>query len=323
MRVLLTGATGFIGRALALALSRRRDEVIAVSRTASAGGVAWDAVEAEVERADAVVHLAGEPVAGARWTPERLAEIRTSRVDTTARLARAIARAARKPRVFVSGSAVGFYGTRTDDRPLDESASPGDDELARIVVAWEAAAAPAASFTRVVHPRTGIVLGHGGGALEQMVTPFKWFVGGSIGTGKQWVSWVHLRDEVRALLFALDHEKLAGPFNVVSPDPVDMNAFTRALGRAMHRPSAFRVPATALRVAFGRGLAHVLLTGQRAVPGKLLEAGFTFEFPDVDAALADIFQRSAEASRSVSYISRPARVPVPVPVPVPGKGAQR
>ena len=285
MRVLLTGGTGFIGRALTLALRARQDDVAIVSRRPSPPDLGWEDVEREVERADAIVHLAGEPVAGGRWTPERLESIRASRVDTTARIARAIAKAARRPRVFVSGSAVGFYGMRTDDLPLDEGSSPGDDELARIVIAWEQAAAPAASATRVVHPRIGIVLGRGGGALESMMTPFKWFVGGSIGTGKQWMSWIHLRDTVHALLFAVDHAALTGPFNVTAPEPVDMDTFARALGRALHRPSALRVPSFALRTALGRGLAQVVLSGQRALPRKLLDAGFTFELPRLDAAL--------------------------------------
>jgi uncharacterized protein len=295
MRVLVTGGTGFIGRALSVALARRGDEVAIVSRRPSegAGGAAgWEAIESEIERADAVVHLAGEPVAGGRWTAERLERIRASRVDSTARIARAIARAHRKPRVFVSGSAVGFYGTRSDDRTLDESAPPGDDELARIVVAWEAAAAPAAPFTRVVHPRTGVVLGRNGGALASMATPFKLFVGGSLGTGKQWVSWVHLRDAVRALVFAIDRDALVGPFNVTAPHPVEMDTFTRALGHALHRPSAMRVPAIALRAALGDGLAQVLLTGQRAEPRRLLEAGFTFEFPRVAEALDALYERA-------------------------------
>ena len=289
MRVLLTGGTGFIGGALTLALKERRDDVAIVSRNASSGAVRWDDVEAEVERADAIVHLAGEPVAGARWTRERLHAIRASRVDSTDRIARAIAKAARRPRVFVSGSAVGLYGMRLDDERLDESSPSGDDELARIVVAWEGAAAPAAGVTRVVHPRIGIVLGRGGGALESMTAPFKWFVGGPVGTGKQWMSWIHLRDAVRALLFAIDHDGLTGPFNVTAPEAVDMNTFARALGRAVHRPSALRVPSFALRAALGRGLAVVVLSGQRVVPRKLLEAGFVFELPRLDAALEAIF----------------------------------
>lgn len=295
MRVLMTGGTGFIGRALTLALAERRDDVVVVSRHArpaphaNGGAVGWDSIEAEVERADAVVHLAGEPVADRRWTRERLESIRSSRVETTGRIARAIAKAARRPRVFVSGSAVGFYGMRLDDQVLDESSPPGDDELAQIVVAWEAAAAPALAVTRVAHPRTGVVLGRGGGALDKMAAPFRLFVGGSIGSGEQWMSWVHLRDVVRALLFAIDCETLTGAFDLTAPEPVDMNAFAKALGHALHRPSTMRVPATALRLALGSGLARVLLTGQRAVPRKLLDAGFTFEFPRLDGALAALF----------------------------------
>jgi len=289
MRVLLTGGTGFIGRALSAALQERRDHVAIVSRSASPGAVGWDEVEAEVGRADAVVHLAGEPVAGARWTRERLQAIRSSRVDSTDRIARAIASAAKRPRVFVSGSAVGLYGLRLDDARLDETSPPGDDELARIVVAWERASAPAGGVTRVVHARIGIVLGRGGGALESMAAPFRWFVGGAIGTGKQWLSWIHLRDAVCALLFAIDHDRVTGPFNVTAPEPVDMNTFARALGRAVRRPAALRVPSFALRLALGRGLAEVVLSGQRVVPRKLLEAGFVFELPGLEAALEAIF----------------------------------
>jgi uncharacterized protein (TIGR01777 family) len=289
MRVLLTGGTGFIGRALTVALSARGDEVVVVSRRGGGGAVTWDAVETEVERADAVVHLAGEPVAEKRWTAQRLEAIRTSRVDSTARLARAIERASRKPRVFVSGSAVGYYGMRTDSAVLDESAPPGNDVLARICVAWEAAADPARAVTRVVHPRTGVVLERGGGALAKMVAPYAMFVGGPIGSGTQWLAWIHLRDEVRALLFAIDHEALTGAFNVSAPEPVDMDHFAKALGHALHRPSAMRVPATALKLALGSGLAEVLLSGQRAVPRNLLAAGFTFDYLTLAPALAAIF----------------------------------
>jgi uncharacterized protein (TIGR01777 family) len=298
MRALLTGGTGFIGRSLAHALRERGDEVVVVSRSGEAGSVAWGDIASEVARADAIVHLAGEPVAGGRWTPARLEKIRASRVDTTATLARAIARAERAPRVFVSGSAIGIYGMRLDNDVLDEQSAPGHDELARIVVAWEGAAATpvpgasASAFPRVVHPRFGMVLGLGGGPLESMATPFKAFVGGSLGTGKQWVSWIHLRDAVRALLFMIDGDALAGPVNVVGPDPAIMDDFAAALGRALHRPSALRVPAFALRAALGKGFAEVVLTGQRVAPRKLVEAGFAFDFPRLDAALADIYRSS-------------------------------
>lgn len=296
MRILLTGGTGFIGKALAGALHARGDAVVVVSRRAAAGGlrgrgegsVGWDAVEEEAERCDAVVHLAGEPLADARWTPERLERIRSSRVDTTLRLARAIAAAGRRPRVLVSASAVGLYGMRRDDVVCDEQTAAGDDVLARLGVAWEAAADPARAVgVRVAHPRIGVVLGKGG-ALAKMVGPFRWFVGGPVGDGTQWVSWIHVKDAVRALLFLVDREDLAGPVNLVAPAPVTMNDLAHALGRVLGRPAAFRVPAVALRLAFGDGLAELLLTGQRVAPRRLEEAGFAFDYPALDGALADL-----------------------------------
>jgi len=289
MRILVTGATGFIGRALLAVLVDRGDEAVAVSRRAREPAVGWDALETEVARADAVVHLAGEPIADARWTPERLERIRASRVETTRRIADAISRATLKPRVFLSGSAVGIYGMRIDGEVLDEGSPAGDDVLARIVVEWERAADAARSAgVRVVHPRIGIVLGREGGALSKMAAPFRWFVGGPIGSGAQWVSWIHVRDVVRALVFAMDGDALEGPVNVVAPEPVAMGDLARALGHALHRPSFFRVPPFALRLALGEGLAKVLLTGQRAAPNKLLGAGFTFDFPRLEQALADL-----------------------------------
>ncbi len=289
MRILLTGGTGFIGAAVARALRERRDDVVIVSR-GNNGDVTWEGVEAEVERADAVVHLAGEPVAAGRWTAGRLERIRASRVDTTAQIARAIERGARKPRVLVSASAIGIYGTRLDDRTLDETAKPADDELARICAAWEAAAEPArGAGVRVVHPRIGVVLGRQGGALSKMTAPFRWFVGGPLGSGTQWMSWVHQRDVVRSILFAIEHDSLAGPVDVVAPNPVTMNDFARALGRALGRPAALRAPAFALKLALGEGLAQVVLTGQRVSPAKLQQAGFRFQFPELAGALAELF----------------------------------
>lgn len=284
MRILLTGGTGFIGSHLARALQARGDEVVVVSR---GGPVGWDDVEARVATVDAVVHLAGEPIADARWTPERVERIRSSRVDTTARLARAIASASSRPRVFVSGSAVGIYGMRHDDVVCHESTPPGEDVLARIVVDWEAAAAPAGDAgVRVVHPRTGVVLGPGG-ALARMVGPYRWFVGGPLGSGKQWVSWVHLHDAVSALVFLLDRD-VRGAVNLVAPEPVTMAELSSAIGRAMHRPSLLRVPGFALKAALGSGVAQVLLTGQRVAPAALQAAGFSFAFPRIDEALRDL-----------------------------------
>ncbi len=296
MRILLTGGTGFVGCAVARAARKRGDQVVVVSRQTRAGDggdvVGWEALEREVGLADAVVHLAGEPVAEERWTPQRLERIRASRVETTARIALAVERAQRKPRVLLSASAVGIYGTRLDDEIQDEHAPPGADALARICVAWEAAAAPArAAGVRVVHPRFGVVLGRGGGALARMEGAFKWFAGGAVGSGKQWLSWVHWSDVVRALLFAIDEDALAGAVNVVAPHPVTMHELARALGRAMGRPAVLGVPAFALRLALGEGLAQMLLTGQRATPAALRRTGFVFDFTSVDEALADLFSR--------------------------------
>jgi uncharacterized protein len=292
VRILLTGGTGFIGQAVTAALEARGDSVVIVSRRARTGPgtrmVGWDAIEEEVERSDAVVHLAGEPVAEARWTPERLERIRSSRVDTTLRIARAIASATRRPRVLVSASAVGIYGMRRDDRVCDEQTPAGDDVLAHLAVAWEAAADPARTAgVRVAHPRIGVVLGKGG-ALAKMIVPYRWYAGGPVGDGTQWVSWIHVKDVVRALLFLVDREELSGPVNVVGPAPATMNDLARALGHMLGRPSSLRVPAFALRLAFGNGVAELLLTGQRTMPRRLAEAGFTFEFPALDRALADL-----------------------------------
>ena len=289
MRILLTGGTGFIGAKLAAALEQRGDEVVIVSRRPAGGAlVGWDGIESEVERADAVVHLAGEPVAASRWTPERLERIRASRVETTTRLARAIASAASKPGAFVSASAVGLYGMRRDAVLCDERTPAGDDVLARVCVAWEAAAEPAkAAGVRVVHPRIGVVLGRGG-ALAKMAGAFRWFVGGPIGDGTQWTSWIHVDDAVRALLLLLDARELSGAVNLVAPAPATMNDLARALGRALGRPSAMRVPAFALRLALGNGLAELLLTGQRVAPRRLEAAGFAFRFSGLAEALADL-----------------------------------
>jgi hypothetical protein len=177
---------------------------------------------------------------------------------------------------------------RRDDRVCDEQTPAADDVLAHLAVAWEAAAEPARTAgVRVAHPRIGVVLGKGG-ALAKMIGPYRWFVGGPVGDGTQWVSWIHVKDVVRALLFLVDREDVSGPVNVVGPAPATMNALAQALGRMLGRPSALRVPAFALRLAFGDGVAQLLLTGQRAMPRRLEEAGFTFEFPSLDRALADL-----------------------------------
>lgn len=267
MRVAIAGSSGLIGTALAKALSDRGDAVVKLSRA-----------PASLDGAEAVVNLAGASLAGKRWNAAYKQEILDSRVGTT----RAIVALA--PRVLVNASAVGYYGSRGDEE-LPETAAPGDDFLAGVCKAWEAEAARAPG--RKVFLRTGIVLSKKGGALAPMLPPFKAFVGGPIGSGKQWFPWIHIDDEVGAILACLDTE-LTGPVNLVAPGIVRMADFAKALGRALHRPSAFPVPAAALKLLLGE-FADVALDGQRAIPRKLLDSGFRFRFTDVDAALKDLF----------------------------------
>ncbi len=279
MRVVLAGASGLIGTHLVAALRARGDEAVTLLRF---GTAPWS-----VDGADAVVNLAGASVGGKRWTPEYKKAILDSRVLTTRALVEAIAKAQRKPRVLVNASAVGYYGGRGDEL-LEESATPGADFLANVGRQWEAEARRAA--VRSVQVRTGIVLSAKGGALEKMLPPFKAFVGGPIGSGRQWFPWIHLADEVAAILWCIDRN-LAGGVNLAAPGIVSMKEFAKALGRALHRPSWAKVPAAPLRILLGE-FASALLEGQRAVPRKLLDSGFRFRFPDVDSALRDLFPSS-------------------------------
>jgi len=275
MRVAIAGSSGLIGTHLSRALRERGDDVVALPRV---GTAPWS-----VEGADAVVNLAGASVAGKRWTPAYKKEIEESRIRSTRAAVEAIAAARRKPRVLVNASAVGYYGGRGDEI-LDEGAGPGADFLAGVCQRWEAEAQRAP--VRAVQLRTGVVLSPKGGALEKMLPPFKAFVGGPVGSGKQWFPWIHVADEVGAILWAIDRD-VAGPLNLVAPGIVTMKDFSKALGRALHRPSWAPVPAAPLRVLLGE-FALVLLEGQRAVPKRLLDSGFRFQFADVDAALRDV-----------------------------------
>jgi uncharacterized protein (TIGR01777 family) len=311
LKVVVSGGTGFIGRALVMTLCERGDDVVVLSRGGShlgCGGLGprpmccrgagkvelatwtpekagdWSSV---VDGADAVVHLAGAGVLDESWTPARKEVLRSSRIRSTELLAEAMARAEKKPRAFVSGSAVGYYGIDTDERVLAEDSPPGEDFLARLVVDWEGAAAAAREAgVRVSHPRIGLVLGRSGGMLEKMLPAFKAFVGGPVGTGAQYMGWIHLVDTVRALEHALDTD-LSGPFNVTAPEPVTMSVFAQTLGAAMGRPSYLRVPPFAVKLALG-SRSEAVLSGQRAVPKRLVDSGFDFVFPDLSSALADI-----------------------------------
>ncbi|MDQ7029031.1 MAG: TIGR01777 family oxidoreductase [Ardenticatenia bacterium] len=301
MRVLITGGTGLLGRALSASLAAQGHEVIVLSRSPAQhagrmpGGVrlrAWDAHSAKgwtdvADGAGAIVNLAGENIAAGRWTPERKRRIRESRLNAGRAVVEAVSLATQKPKVVVQASAVGFYGPAGNEE-LTEEAPPGHDFLAQVCVAWEASTAPVEQEgVRRVILRTGIVLSTDGGALPRMMPPFKLGLGGPLGNGQQWLPWIHIRDHVRAVRFLIEHEESHGPYNLSAPTPVRNVEFTRALGRVLGRPTFMRVPAIGLRLLFGE-MATVLLGGQRAVPRRLLEAGFTFEFTQVEAALRDL-----------------------------------
>lgn len=245
-------------------------------------GVPWDATD-EIASADAVVNLTGENI-GARWTERRKKRIMESRVDGTTRLVEAMRGAPDKRRVFVSASAVGYYGLRGDEM-VDESSAAGSGFLAEVTRRWEEAARGAEPFARVVILRFGVVLGRGGGALAKMMLPFRFGVGGRVGSGRQWMSWVDVEDVVRAMEWAMDNEKVRGTYNITSPEPARNADFARTLGRVMRRPSFFPAPGLALRLIFGQMAEETLLGGQRVLPRRATAEGFTFRYPTLEASL--------------------------------------
>lgn len=294
-RVAVTGATGLIGSALVASLLQDGHEVRRlVRRSPGAGEVEWDPAGRRIDRTglegvDAVVHLAAESIDG-RWTAAKKRRIRESRLQGTRLLAETIASLQRPPDVLVSGSAVGVYGASRGDEPLTEESAPGRDFLGQLGVEWERAAEPAAKAgVRVAYPRTAMVLARHGGALPRMLPPFRLGLGGRLGSGKQWMSWITLVDIVRAIRFAIDEPQLHGAFNAVAPEPVTNAEFTHKLGRALRRPTPTFVPAAALRLALGEMSDGTVLASQRVLPARLLNAGFTFEHPTIDVALTSIF----------------------------------
>ncbi len=298
MHVFVTGATGLIGRAACAALLERGHRVTALSRSAAGGrlpagvrAVQGDPTspgpwQEELSRADACLNLAGEPVDAARWTDAFKHRIRESRIRATANVTEVIR--SRGPTVLVSASAVGYYGARGDER-LDESSAPGSDFLSRTSVAWEEAALPARARARVAWLRTGVVLAADGGALPQMVRPFRLFAGGPLGDGKFFQPWIHLADEVGLALLALEDGRVEGPLNATAPEPVRNRELARAIGRVLGRPSLLPTPALAVRLAVGE-MATVVLSSQRAVPAKALALGYRFRFPDLEGALRDLLR---------------------------------
>ncbi len=280
MRIAVTGAGGFVGRRLGEAARARGHEVIALGR--SSGDRTWDALAgpAPLEGADAVVHLAGEPVAEGRWTKAKMARIRESRVLGTRNLVAGLQGA----RVLVSASAIGYYGDRGDEE-LTEDSPPGDDFLAGVCRDWEAEAAK--SGIRTAFVRTGIVLGPGGGALAKMLTPFKLGLGGRLGSGRQWMSWIDREDLVDLYLHAVERDSVSGPLLGTSPNPVTNLEFTKTLGRVLGRWTILPMPRWQMRLVFGK-VAQVLCGSQRCRPKRSLESGFSFKHPDLEPVLRAI-----------------------------------
>jgi uncharacterized protein (TIGR01777 family) len=295
VKLVATGASGLLGSALVPTLEADGHEVLRLVRRETTGEreVAWDPVAGTIDEealagVDAAVNLSGATI-GKRWTAERKAEILASRVDTTRLLAVTLARLEPLPKVIVSAGGVGIYGDRGDEI-LTEESEVGAGFLADVGKAWEEAAEPArAAGIRVVGFRQGVVLTRRGGILERLLTPFKLGVGGRVGDGKQWWSWVALDDLVAAYRLALTGD-LTGVYNLVSPNPVTNAQFTKALGRAINRPTVFPFPAFAARTVFGEMGNEVLLGSQRALPARLLEAGLSFTYPDLDAALTRVIR---------------------------------
>jgi hypothetical protein len=292
MTFVLSGASGLVGSALRRALEARKYRVVRlVRRSPTADGeVEWDPARGSIDKralegADAFIHLSGENVGEGRWTEQRKRSIIESRTLSTGLLARTIVEAKIKPGCFVSASAIGFYGS-DHPQPVDESGTQGGGFLAEVCKAWEDAAEPASSAgVRTVLMRLGVVLSKEGGALAKLLPIFRVGAGGPAGSGEQVMSWISLADAVSGFRFAAEHDGLVGPVNLVAPDPVDNRTFARTLGRVLGRPSLLRVPTIAIETLFGQMGKETILASQRAVPRKLLDAGFEFAHPNLEGAL--------------------------------------
>ncbi len=298
MRILVSGSHGLVGSALIPELKGRGHQVAELVREAPRDGeIFWNPEDGKLDATalsgfDTVIHLAGEPIAAKRWTAEQKAKIRDSRVRGTTLLAEAVANLPAPPKTFLSASAIGYYGDRGGEALTEESPA-GSGYLPEVCKAWEEATLSAArKGIRVVLLRTGIVLSPAGGALAKMLPPFRMGIGGSLGSGKQYMSWISLDDEVGAILHALDTPPIRGPINLVCPRPVTNTEFTKALGGALKRPTIFPMPAFAVRLAFGEMGETLLLASTRVEPKRLLTSNYRFRYPDLDAALRHLLRRT-------------------------------
>jgi uncharacterized protein (TIGR01777 family) len=301
MHIVIAGGSGFLGTALTGALTREGHDVTILTRRPAPAAPPQSRVKyvnwqpdgrsgtwaTALNGAAVVVNLAGESIAARRWSAEQKARLEQSRLDATRSLTAAIRNAAHKPDVFVSGSAVGYYGDRGEET-LTETSPPGTDFLAGLAQKWEAAALTLGDVTRVSLIRTGIVLDRRGGALPRMLPPFRMFVGGPLGSGRQYMPWIHKEDWVRLVAWAMTHEGARGPLNATSPSPVTNQEFSQALGRALNRPSFLPAPAFALRLMLGEMADALLLSGQRALPVRATDLGFSFRYTNIDEALANV-----------------------------------
>ncbi len=294
MKILISGATGLVAKHLIPVLESKGHSISRLVRGKAAGDdeIVWssesgfaDGEARKLEGFDAVVHLAGDNVASENWSSDKKRRIRESRVNGTKLLVEALAKCDATPKILISASAIGFYGNR-DDEVLDENSAAGKGFFPEICGEWEAEAMKASGFARVVTPRIGIVLARDGGALEKMLTPFKFGVGGVIGSGKQWMSWIAIDDLVGLIVFALENESIEGPLNATAPNPATNADFTKTLGKVLHRPTFLPVPEFAIRLMFGEMGETLLLQGNRVVPKKAVDTGFEFEFDDLEKALS-------------------------------------
>jgi uncharacterized protein (TIGR01777 family) len=294
MRVVIVGGSGLIGRALCSSLAEDNHSVVISSRqpervTGLPPGACvqhWD--DSLCDGADAIVNLAGENIAGKRWTQDRKQRIWHSRIGVGQAVTEAVASAGRKPLVLVQASGVGYYGP--SDSVVTEHAPPGHDFLAKLAVEWEASTIGVESLgVRRAIIRTGVVLSNKGGALPRLLLPYRFFLGGPLGDGRQWFPWIHIADEVAAIRFLINNEDARGPFNLAAPHPVTNREFSRVVGRQLRRPALVRTPAFLLRLLFGE-MASALLEGQPAVPQRLLDSGYSYQFAEVDSALQDLLR---------------------------------